>query len=74
MLLDKIKDNKLTNLLGSITLELYGLQMIFGYKIVNMIYLHVNNALLTNVLVIIVMVILSIILKYIFDIKKMIIK
>ena len=74
MLLDKIKDNKLTNLLGSITLELYGLQMIFGYKIVNMIYLHFNNALLTNVLVIIVMVILSIILKYIFDIKKMIIK
>ena len=48
--------------------------MIFGYKIVNMIYLHFNNALLTNVLVIIVMVILSIILKYIFDIKKVIIK
>ena len=70
MLLDKIKDNKLTNLLGSITLELYGLQMIFGYKIVNMIYLHFNNALLTNVLVIIVMFILSIILKYIFDIKN----
>lgn len=71
LLLDKVKDNKVTNLLGSITLELYGLQMIFGFKIANTVYKSINNPLLTNIIVIIILITLSIILKYIFEIKKL---
>lgn len=69
LLFDKIKDNKLSTLIGSITLELYGLQMIFGFKITNDIYKLVNNVIITNITVIIILIILSIILKNIFLLK-----
>ena len=51
-LLDKIKDNKISSLIGSVTLELYGLQMIFGFKLANAIFRYTNIRLLSNILII----------------------
>lgn len=67
LLLDKIKDNKISSLIGSVTLELYALQMIFGFKIANEIFKYTNMRLLSNILITIVLLILAIILKKIFD-------
>lgn len=69
LILAKTKDNKITNLLGSCTLELYGIQMIFGYTLVNKIYLLTKNPILCNICTIILFFILAILLKYIFDLK-----
>lgn len=72
LLLDKIKANKIIKLVGSATLESYGLQMIIGFKLANIIYKNVPYALLSNIFSIVVILILSLILKYIFDlIQKM---
>lgn len=66
LLFDKIKSNKLFDAIGNSTLEIYGLQMIFGFKIANVIYSTTNGRLLTNIFVIIVIIILSILLSYSF--------
>lgn len=72
LLLDKIKANKIIKLVGSATLESYGLQMIIGFKLANIIYKNVPYALLSNIFSIVAILILSLILKYIFDlIQKM---
>lgn len=60
LFLDLIKTNKITNLLGSITLELYGVQMIFGYNIAAFIYNFINIKLLSNLLTITVVILISI--------------
>lgn len=67
LFLNKFNDNKITNIIGSCTLELYGLQMMFGFKIVNKLYLKLNNALLTNLFMIIILILMAIVLKRIFD-------
>jgi len=66
LLFDNIKTNKLFNAIGNSTLEIYGLQMIFGFKIANVIYSTTNSKLLTNILVISIIIILSILLSYSF--------
>jgi len=68
LLMDKLKENKFVILMGSITLELYGLQMLFGFKITNAIFNFTNSRLLSNLLTISVLIIMSVIAKYIFDI------
>ena len=67
LLLNRIKENKITNIIGGCTLELYGLQMMFGFKIVNRLYLKINNPLITNLCMIIIFVLMAIVLKYIFE-------
>lgn len=69
LLFDKIKDNKMSTLIGTVTLELYGLQMIFGFKIANQVYIIINNALISNIVVIVILIILSILLNNIFLLK-----
>ena len=58
LLINLIPTNKIINLLGSITLEIYAIQMIFGYKITEIIMLK-NLYLLTNVLSITCVILLS---------------
>ena len=72
LLLNKIKENRLTKIIGSVTLELYGLQMIFGFKLANEIYKCFNITLLSNISVIIILIILSLILEYMFNFKSVI--
>lgn len=64
LLLDLIPVNKITNLLGTVTLEMYGIQMIFGYKLETIIYSLIGNALLTNILTIVVMILISLIINF----------
>jgi len=66
LLIDLIPSNKVINLLGSITLEIYAIQMIFGYKITELL-LFEQIPLLTNILTIIIMTILSLIVHYILN-------
>ena len=65
LLLNKINENKVIKLLSSITLELYALQMIFGFKIANYIYKVINLKLLSNVITICVLILFSLIVNYI---------
>lgn len=67
LLLDKVKENKVIRMIGSATLESYGIQMIFGFKLANIIYKKIPYALLSNICTIIIILILSLILRYIFD-------
>lgn len=74
MLLDLIKDNKVTSLLGSITLELYGLQMIFGFKLANKLFISLKNPILTNIVTFIIIILLSLIMYYLYKLAKKLIK
>lgn len=74
LLLDKINSNKIINILGNCTLELYGIQMIFGYSLADKIYSYINNPLIYNICIITLLFVLAIILKYIFDLKDKLIK
>lgn len=68
LLLNKIKENRITKIIGSCTLEIYGVQMIFGYKIVNRLYLFIKNAILTNIFSMIILIFISIMINMIFNI------
>lgn len=74
LLLDKIKVNKLSILLSSITLELYALQMLFGFKIANIIFEYTNIKLLSNILTITILIIISLFTKYLFNLKYICLK
>lgn len=74
MLLDLIKDNKVTSLFGSITLELYGLQMIFGFKLANKLFINLKNPILVNIVTFIIIILLSLIMYYLYKLAKKLIK
>lgn len=74
MLLDLIKDNKVTSLFGSITLELYGLQMIFGFKLANKLFISLKNPILANIVTFIIIILLSLIMYYLYKLAKKLIK
>ena len=50
MLISMIPVNKITRLIGYSTLEIYAIQMIFGYRIVNKLIKFIDNKLLINIL------------------------
>lgn len=64
LLLDLIPQNKITNILGNVTLEMYGIQMIFGYKLEGLIFSLLGNALLTNILTILIIILISLIINF----------
>ena len=67
MLSSYVKKYAVTESLGSITLELYAVQMIFGQRILIWAYNVFNkNALLTNIFVTVVMLLLAYIISYVF--------
>ncbi len=74
LIIDKIKKNKLIDYIGSTTLELYGLQMIFGFKIANNVYHYVDKRLISNILNIIIIIIMAIICNYFINLKEKIFK
>lgn len=70
LVLDKIKPNKLITLISSITLELYGLQMIFGFKLANKVFTIIDMKLLSNIITIVILIIMARAIKYLFDLKE----
>ena len=74
LICDKINKNKIIDYIGSITLELYGLQMLFGFKIANNIFSYVDKRLISNILTIITLIVMAIVLKYFINIKEKIFK
>lgn len=61
-----VKKSRIWDVLGSATLELYALQMIFAQKIVFGLYFEVKNPLLTNIGVLLVFFALAFLLKGVF--------
>lgn len=74
LLVDFVPENKVINLIGSSTLEMYGIQMIFGYTMANKIYRLTGSAIATNILALLLVtaisVVLSTIWKYAVSMKK----
>lgn len=62
-----IKPSKAIGLLGSATIEMYALQMIFGPAVVTWIYRMTTNKLLTDLLMLVVTIAASIVLSKIYD-------
>lgn len=69
LLLDSIKVNKFSEFMGSITLELYGLQMLFGFKIASTIFKFTNIKIISNILTIFTLIIVSSVIYYLFNLK-----
>ena len=70
LLLDKIKVNKLFNYLGSITLEVYAIQMIFGYYLTGKLVKIINNSFLTNIISIVIVILIASFFNLIFNQKN----
>lgn len=70
LLLDKIKVNKLFNYLGSITLEIYAIQMIFGYYLTGKLVKIINNSFLTNIISIVIVILIASLFNLIFNQKN----
>jgi len=66
LLISLIPSNKIITQLGSITLEMYAIQMIFGYNITEKI-LFKTSTLLTNIYTVTIIIILSYITHYIIN-------
>lgn len=70
LLLDKIKSNNLFNYLGSITLEVYAIQMIFGYYLTGKLVKIINNSFLVNILSIVIVILIASFFNLIFNQKN----
>ena len=64
LLLDLVPNNKIINILGSCTLEMYAIQMIFGYNFTNTMIKLVDSKLLINICTMLFVIILSVIVHY----------
>lgn len=73
LLLDKVPTNKITDFLGSFTLEVYAIQMIFGFNIANDLYSRLNSIWLINFMSITIVLVLSYIINRIFKLVENII-
>ncbi len=69
LLIDKIKPNCFINLIGSITLELYGLQMIFGFQIANTVFHYIKIKFISNILTILILIMMASMISYFFNRK-----
>lgn len=67
LLVSLIEENGVITLLGSATLEMYALQMLFGFKLANKIYLATEKPMLTNLLIMLIVIVASILLHTIFS-------
>lgn len=66
-LVSLIPENKIIRLLGNATLEMYGLQMIIGYKAAGRIFKATGNAMLTNICSVVLIGTLSVLLSLLFQ-------
>ena len=69
LLLDKIRVNTLGKFIGSSTLELYGLQMIFGFTVANLVFQYTNIKVFSNILTMVILLVMASVMRYIFDLK-----
>lgn len=60
-------NNKLISWVGNSTLELYAIQMIFGYDLCNIILIKTKNIMMTNVITLLSVLVISIIIHYIYQ-------
>ena len=67
LLFGNVKENRLFRLIGSATLEIYALQMVFGTKLSSYFYRLFKGALLTNILVFIIIIASSIIISQLYQ-------
>ena len=70
LLLDKIKSNNLFNYLGSITLEVYAIQMIFGYYLTGKLVKIISNSFLINIISIVIVILIASLFNLIFNQKN----
>lgn len=66
LLLDKLDVNIFSNLVSKITLELYALEMLFGFKIANIIFNYFDIKILSNFLTILLLIVLALLFNYVF--------
>ena len=67
MLLSNIPEIRLTRWIGSSTLEIYAIQMIFGYNIANKLILIIKNKIVLNIVIIAIIVAISVIIHYSYE-------
>ncbi|MGM9878179.1 MAG: acyltransferase family protein [Bacilli bacterium] len=67
LLLNLIPSNKLVNLISNSTLEMYMIQMLFGYDMANELYFRLPIPILYNILIIVIIISISILLHYIYE-------
>lgn len=70
LLIDRVKKHHLVQLISSITLELYAIQMIFGYKLTNIIFLWTKNKIITNILMVIVIIFIAFVIGYLLNLME----
>ena len=70
LLLDKISTNKLFNYLGSITLEIYAIQMIFGYSLTGKLVKIISNSFLINIISIVIVILIASLFNLMFNQKN----
>ncbi|MCQ2555365.1 MAG: acyltransferase [Clostridia bacterium] len=67
MLISLVKPNRFIDSLGELTLEMYGLQMIFGGKIATAMFRLISIKLLSNIATIVIVIALSFIVHILFN-------
>ena len=70
MILDILPETRIIDKLGKCSFEMYGLQMIFGFKIADIIYRSLGSAILSNIITIGLLIATSFLLEKAFHILK----
>ncbi|MCQ2516619.1 MAG: acyltransferase [Saccharofermentans sp.] len=67
MLVSYIPEVKLIEWIGKSTLEMYGVQMVFGYKMANFIFTQTQSKMLTNIASTILVIIIAVLLQFAYN-------
>lgn len=67
LICDCIPDNKITSIIGSVTLEMYAIQMIFGTKIAATVYKTTKSAVTTDVVMLTAVLVFSYLSSRLYD-------
>lgn len=74
LLIGSIPENKFAGLIGSATLEIYAVQMIWGFKLLNNIYMKLQNPLLANISTIILVILAGMLFNLLFSMLNKLLK
>lgn len=67
MLVSYIPEVRIIQWIGKSTLEMYGVQMVFGYKLTNFIFTKTQSKVLTNIISTISVVVISVLLQFAYN-------
>lgn len=67
MIIPKFKCPKVIEIIASSSLEIYAFQMIIGFNLAAFIFKHLNNALLSNIITISIILIISIVFNFLWN-------